>query len=465
MAPAWCYENMAAYKKKDCRFHLRLDTAEDVSAHGGQLLIDCLAKRFGVWNHLAKIEGIDPRKRQASGFSPISLMSQIMLVFASGATSLADMERLGQDQVLVELVGLAKGADQSSLGEWLRAQSSQSVEAVMTVNRDFVAEVLKKAKPGRVLDGGRPTVFFGDMEIEVEGEKFEGARINHEGNRALSFQMIWVGPFVGDAILDVAADSSGHMGELLAANRRLWVKKQAHFYANSASSAANYLKEIDENGFGSWSVSCNKRVEKLETLAAGLPETQWSMDPVSEDNAQEGYAWVKHTSGDAQRSHRVAVVRRKAAGEMFWRYGFVVGADARPEGRDASARSVIRRHQLKGASEHGFSYLLNDLDLRHPPCEELAANQMFYALGVLAYNLMIAFRVLELPDYAQGWRAKTIIRNMLVVPVKVSTHARRRLATVCVPAGWMRLWRVFLEEHGPKRTHGGARLRVEESGF
>jgi hypothetical protein len=41
----------------------------------------------------------------------------------------------------VELVGLAECADQSALGEWLQAQSPKSVEAIMSVNWDLVAEV------------------------------------------------------------------------------------------------------------------------------------------------------------------------------------------------------------------------------------------------------------------------------------------------------------------------------------
>jgi hypothetical protein len=465
MTPLWCLVVVPTFKKKNCRFHLHLDTAEDVSAHGGQVLLDSLAKRFSVWEHLSQIEGLDPRKRLSSGFSPLSLISQMVLGFASGATSLADMERLGRDQVLLELVGLAKGADQSTLGEWLRAQTAQTVEAVMGVNRTFVAEVLKQAKPGRVYEGGRPTVFFDDTEIEVEGKQFEAARINYEGNRALSFQTIWVGPFMADAILDGSADPSQHMGELLAANRNLWEGKNGHFYADSASSAAKYLKQIEEGGFGSWGVSYNKWVQKLEKLAAELPESQWSMEPVSEEGLQAGYGWLKHMPGEAQHSYTFAAVRRKGVGEMFWRYGFVVGEDVTPEGEKRTAKSALERHQLKGASEQGFSHLLSDLDLHHPPCEKLVANQMFYALGVLAYNLMIAFRVLDLPDDAQGWRPKTIIRNLLIVPVKVSTHARRRVATLCVPAGWMRWWRLFLQEHGPKRTHGGVRVKLEESGL
>jgi hypothetical protein len=42
--------------------------------------------------------------------------------------------------VIVEMFGLAMGADQSTLGEWLRPQFPKNVEAVLSVNRDFVAE-------------------------------------------------------------------------------------------------------------------------------------------------------------------------------------------------------------------------------------------------------------------------------------------------------------------------------------
>jgi hypothetical protein len=336
----------------------------------------------------------------------------------------------------------------------------------MAVNRALVSQVLAKATPGRVLLAGRPTVFFDDTEIEVEGKQFEGARINYEGNRALSFQTLWVGPFVADAILDGAADPSQHLGELLAANAPLWEAKQGRFYADSASSAVKFLKQIDSAGFGSWSVSYNKWTDKLETLAAQLPESQWTAEPPDRDGVVEGYAWVKHMPGqEAERAYTFATVRRKAPGEMFWRYGFVVSDDTTPMAAKRTPKSVLEFHALKGASEQGFSHLLSDLDLHHPPCEKLVANQMFYAIGLLAYNVLIALRVLDLPDDARGWRPRSIIRNLLTVPVKVSMHARYRRATICIPAGWMRWWRLFLQDHGPKRTHGGARVRLEESGL
>lgn len=461
----WCLVSVPAFKKKSSRYHLQVATAEQLSSHGGQLLLDCLAKRFSLWDRLAAISSLDPRKRKSSGFSPVALIAQIVFGFSSGAASLADMERLGSDPVLLELLGLSAGADQSTLGEWLRAQSDASVEAVMDLNRAFVAEVLAKAIPGRVRHAGRPVVFFDDTEIEVDGKNFEGARINYDGNRALSFQTLWVGPFVADAIFDGAADPSQHLGELLAANQSLWAGQQAHFYADSASSAAKFLAQIEAADFGTWGVSYNKWTDKLDGLAAELPESEWASEPVGENGAREAFAWLRHQPGEAKHAHRFAVVRHKNAGEMFWHYGYVVGDDRTEQASRRGPKSCFERHRLKGASEQGFSHLLSDLDLHHPPCEKLVANQMFYALGILAYNLMIALRTLDLPDDAQGWRPRTMIRHLLTVPVKVSTHARKTRATICVPAGWMRWWKVFLDDHGPKRTHGGLRVKLSESGL
>ena len=93
------------------------------------------------------------------------------------------------------------------------------------------------------------------------------------------------------------------------------------------------------------------------------------------------------------------------------------GEKDRPQG-------VFERHRLKGAKEQGFSQVLSGLDLPHPPCSDLIAHQAFYAIAMLAYNLLITLKVLDLPEEAQSWRIQTIIRQLLTRPVTVSTHAR-----------------------------------------
>ena len=118
-----------------------------------------------------------PRKRTGAGFSPVANVAQLLFTFTSGGASLADAERLGQDRVLLHLLGLVKGADQTTLGEWLRAQTKESVMDLHRINAQLVDWASQQAKPGRRLHAGEAEVFFDDTEIEVEGYKFEGARI------------------------------------------------------------------------------------------------------------------------------------------------------------------------------------------------------------------------------------------------------------------------------------------------
>lgn len=44
-------------------------------------------------------------------------------------------------------------------------------------------------------------MFFDDTQLEVGGRKFEGAALNYNGDLALSWQTLWVGPLLNDSHL------------------------------------------------------------------------------------------------------------------------------------------------------------------------------------------------------------------------------------------------------------------------
>jgi Transposase DDE domain group 1 len=358
----------------------------------------------------------------------------------------------------MKLLGLSKGADQATLGEFLRAQSPESVRALHRLNAKFVDWASQQAKPSRWLHGGEVEVFFDDTEIEVRGHKFEEARLNYEGDRALSWQTLWFGPWLLDGILDGAGDLSAHLPVLLDEHQHRWQQRPSYFYADSASSAGKFLNRIDQADFSRWSVSYNKWTDVLDRLADELPASQWSVLPAA-DQPQEQYAWVKHQPGERQQVQQFAAVRWKKEGDLMWRYAYA----ACQAGDKDSPQGVFERHRLKGAKEQGFSEVLSGLDLHHPPCMKLLANQAFYAIAMLAYNMLITLRVLDLPDEAQAWRIQTIIRHLLTVPVSLSQHARYAVARICIPAGWLRWWRLFVDQWVPKRKPGRPMMEVVDS--
>jgi hypothetical protein len=446
---------MPAFTKQKSKLHLLLTNSDHATAHGGQVLVDALCRRFGLWKRIHQEPALEHRVRTGAGFSPVANTAQLLFTLTSGGASLADAERLGLDRVLLDLVGLAKGADQTTLGEWLRAQTPESVRALHRINAELVDWASQQAKPGRWLHGGQVELFFDDTQIEVLGHKFEGARINYEGNRALGWQTLWYGPWLLDGILDGAGDVSEHLPVLLDEHQHRWEGRPNYFYADSASSAGKYLNRIAAAGLSCWSISYNKWTDKLDQLAAELPASQWSPLPPS-DQPQEQYAWIRHQPGECQQAQQFAAVRWKTDGDLFWRYAYRACRSA----EQATPQGVFERHRLKGGKEQAFSEVLSGLDLHHPPCKELIANQAFYAIAMLAYNILVSLKVLDLPDDAQSWRIQSLIRYLLTVPVSVSTHARYQVARICIPAGWLRWWRLFVDQWLPKRKAG--RPAVEE---
>jgi len=449
---------MALFTKRKTKLHLELTNSDHATAHGGQVLVDAFCRRFDLWKRLQAEPSLDPRKRCGAGFSPAAIVAQLLFTLTSGGASLADAERLGQDRVLMKLLGLDKGADQTTLGEWLRAQTKESVLALHRLNAQLVDWSSPQAKPGRWLHAGQVELFFDDTEIEEEGHQFEGARMNYEGNRALSWQTLWYGPWLLDGSLDGAGDVSEHLPVLLDEHQGRWQERSSYFYADSGSSAGKYLNRIERGGFSRWSVSYNKWTDKLDRLARELPESQWSSKPPA-GPPPEQYAWVKHQPGECQHAQKFASVRWKEEGDLLWRYAYVVCQ----AGDKDLPQAVFERHRLKGAKEQGFSEVLSGLDLHHPPCSDLVANQAFYAIAMLAYNVLISLKVLDLPDEAQSWRIQTIIRRLLTVPVSVSTHARYDVARICIPAGWLRWWRLFVDQWVPKRKAGRPVMEAVDS--
>ena len=453
----------AHYTKKDARFQVEFRSSDRATAHGGQLALNALWKHFGLWERVKRARALDPRTHKGKGYDPVVYVAQVLFCLTSGGVSLADAERLDEDGSVKALLGLEKCPDQTALGQWLRqVGAAGGWEGLRHINRDFVQWTLSQAAPGRYRHNGRVECFFDDTQLEVNGPSFEGAKMNYEGNLALSWQTLWVGPMLADSVLGSSTESkeskssdqagndvSGCLLALLEQNHRLWDKAQSYLYADSASSAGKYLEGIAEY-FGAWSVSYNKWTEPLEPKVAELPEMAWS--GVEKTRWRDGtehqaqYAWFRHQPGGCQTPKLFAVVRHKAMeGELFWRYAFVTCQE-----QTGSPQQAFEHHRLKGDKERAFSELLSDLDLHHPPCQDLKANRVFYALATLAYNALMALKLIHLPEGEQPKRVRTLIRHWLLVPVELKRHARQLKACLYLPAGWIAWWRGFLAQWLPQ---------------
>jgi hypothetical protein len=145
------------------------------------------------------------------------------------------------------------------------------------------------------------------------------------------------------------------------------------------------------------------------------------------------------------------VARRREG--MFNQYGFVAC-----DGNQTNAAGVFERHHLKGEKEQLFKEVLSGLDLHRPPCSALAANQIYYLIAALAYDLMVAIKILDLKDEVQGWQLKTLMKKLVFMPGRLSQRARQWVARVMVPGAWLNWWQRWAQKVWP--SHGPGRPKV-----
>lgn len=452
------------YTKREIDFDIEFRPSDQATAHGGQMAVAGIVREYELWKKLKNYPALDPRTDKHKGFDVAVYVGAFIFGFCSGAKSLSDIERLEDDEALKGLLGIKRFPDQSALGEWLRNIGAAGVAALRLLVRDFTAWALGRAAPAAVRHAGMLEAFFDDTQIEVEGRCFEGAKINYEGNMALSWQTLWVGPFIADAIMGSPTDHkepvcsetcgndvSAYLPTMLKENQSLWEGCPSYLYADSASSAGKYLEAIDES-FERWSVSYNKWTGPLETQSAQLPQESWSEPQLEKwrDGTlhETQYNWLRYQPGGCEHPQLFAVVRhRRSDGELFWRYCFVV---CKEHESLKTAKAAFERHNLKGDKERAFSELLTDFELHHPPCKSLVANNAYYLFGALAYNILQALKVIYLPPEHRPKRIRTLLHHLLLMPVEIKRHARRMKAVFFAPAGWLVWWKGFLNELLPR---------------
>ena len=430
---------MPTVSKRSPRIRFEFVPARKQSTLGGLPALEALAQQFDLRKKIRPLPGLDPRTRTSHGYSPEWIVAQLLYCFCSGGASLADAGRLNDEPLVRQLARVGKFADQTQLGQWLRHQSDASLAALWQLIAEFVQWVIARAEPARWTCAGRAEVFFDDTQIEVFGPSFDGAKINYEGHLALSWQTMWLGPFLVGGQLGSPGDVSGALPQMLQTHRPLWRDMACDFLADSGSSSSEQLQAIDQAGFTHWSVSYNKWTAVPERTAAALPQSAWS--PATETRWRNGvavtehHAGIRHTVAGSDFTMTLAVARWKKDDELFWRYAFVAH-----DGRRADAAAVMARHRLKDGKEQLFKEVLRGLDLHHPPCESLVANRMFYAIAALACNLMKAVQLLCLPDQCQRWTVPTLLRQMVRLPATLVRHAWRLVARVEVSVSWLEWW-------------------------
>jgi hypothetical protein len=211
-------EHEQALHDPPAEIHPPVCTAHKTTVHGGQLAVSARLERFDLKRRVQAAAALEPRTHTCKGFEPCVCVFAVLFSLTSGGCTLTAVEELDHDAALTAYRGTKKFPDQSTVGEWLRQVGDAGYLAVRRITRDFVAWTLAQVEPARYQHSGRTECFFDDTQVAVYGRTFEGAAYNYNGQLALGWQTLWVGPFLVDGVLGAPLPVGSEVEGLLKKN-------------------------------------------------------------------------------------------------------------------------------------------------------------------------------------------------------------------------------------------------------
>ncbi|MEW6232169.1 MAG: IS1380 family transposase [Chloroflexota bacterium] len=379
-------------------------TDEPLVARGGLVLPHQMAQALGLPK---KIDQELPPPGSGRGLPPSAYVMALLLMLHGGGRALEDLRDLQGEVSLRRLLKMRHLPASCTVGDWLRRMGvdGRGLEGLGRVNGYLAEQVLaRKGGAGYTLDvdgtiiesekagaqwtykkvkGYQPVVGF-VQESEGEGEeervRVRGLVIEEEfrdGNV----------PSGADAVAFLERCRRG-----MPAGKRLEAVRLDSAWYQAA--VFNWSR-----GWGLRLVVCADQDVAVKEAVRSIGEGEWR--PYRGDRE---IAETVHTMDETEEAFRLVVVRwPKPQPELFdpEPYFYHVLATNGEE----QAEEVVEFYNQRGEVENWIKELKDGFGMEWMPCGETYANAVFFRLGVMAYNLFLAMKLLSLP---KGWHRHTV---------------------------------------------------------
>lgn len=387
---------------------------ESLTAHAGLVLFD---EYLGAMGIAGLINHELPGAGSAAGYDPSAHVSPLVLMLAGGGRTLEDLRILRRDDGLRCVVGLDDMPSSDASGDWMRrmgANESGGLAGLQRVNRCVFR---------RLLRADERTDFTLDIDAtQIVAEKRE-ARYSYKGQKGYM-------PMVGHiAENSLAIDHEFREGNAAPAARNLEfvqacerkMPKGKRIKAVRADSAAyqadvfNYCEETHKV----FAIGADQDAA-VKAVIAAIPEGEWKTFRDGE------IAETVHCMNKTDKAFRLIVLRRPREQDLFedkslYRYHAI--ASNRPN--EDAAVTMEWYSQRGDASENRIKDLKVGFGMEYMPCGSFQANAVFFAIGVLTYNLYLGFRSDALGSGWERSQVQTVRWRLFQTAGKIVRHGRQ----------------------------------------
>lgn len=386
-------------------------TDEKITPNAGLSIYAEMIEALGLRK---KIQAYFPKPGSAKGFAAEVYLVSLVLQFLAGGKYLEDIRKIQNDEALRLIAGLGIVPTSDAIGDWLRNLSTEKRLALSKLHRYLTARFLKRfPRTKHILDidatmiaaekyssqmtykgetGYMPMVGYLDCGWCIGYEFREGNNAPADRNLDFIFQCLEMMP-KEHTIEAIRIDSAGYQADIFNA--------------------------IDQRGM-KFTIT-GRHTEPMMKEIARIPEKGWARKPGTDREITEMMTCMAKTDYFRVVVERWINPRPDLFGqEPAYCYHMICtnyGMDQK------TTEEIIAFHGQRATSENYHKEVKLGFHLEYVPCDDFGANDLWFALGLLAYNLHVMAKAYVLP---KGWGRFTIgtIRWRLIqIAGKVVQHA------------------------------------------
>src|SRR6266568_3491899 len=367
------------------------NSSERLTSLGGLVVLEELARGVRLWE---EVDRVLKGPRSGRGYQPREFVRALVWMLHAGGRRLEDLRELRAEQEVLKELGLEAVSDAGTTGDWLRRQGQAGAEAMKQVHQKLIAAEKQEAEwTYNHVQGYMP--MLGYVNGVCVGYEFR------EGNQS-----------PGAGILEFAQNCEATLPK----------GKRIYFRSDSAAYQAAVINHYRQPG-RSFTITADQDTAVKREIQ-NLPESAWTAYRTPDDIATDRQiAETVHSMNGTEQAFRLIVLRwPNPQPNLFEASAYCYHAVA--TNREEPAREVIWKHNGRGQSENWHKELKSGLGMEQMPCGQFEANAMYFAIGVLAYNLAQVLKRRVLPKSYGTATVATLRWKLYRLAAKLVRHAR-----------------------------------------
>jgi hypothetical protein len=384
---------------------------ERLSSLSGLVVLEELARGMGLWEEVDRaLEG----PQAGRGYQPREFVQPLVWMLHAGGRRLENLRELRAEQEVLKELGLESVPDAGTVGDGLRRQGETGAEAMKQVNQKVIAPCLEAEEEELTLDVDA---------TEIEAEKQDAQWTYHHVQGYLPLLGYVNGVCVGYELREGnESPGAGILEFARSCEAALPEGKRIYFRSDSAAYQAAVINPYSRPG-RSFSITADQDAAVKREIQH-LPESAWTPYRTADDVATDRQiAETVHSMNGTDQAFRLIVLRwPNPQPNLFesgsWCYHAVA------TNRVGPAREVIWKHNGRGQSENWHQELKLGIGMEQMPCGQFEANALYFAIGVLAYNLAQVLKKRVLPACYGSATVATLRWKLYRLAGKLVRHAR-----------------------------------------